>query len=247
MRLMKIFSSFLPAFCVLVAQQTPGAQSTLNQETAAMLTEGKQTVAVLDFEGRGISQMEAATLTDRLMSEMVKTDAVIMVERGQMNEIMEEQGLQQSGCVAAECAAEIGALLGVQNMVSGSFGKLGSTYTVDAKMFSVETGQTTRSVSKSYKGEVDGLLPVIEIVAWELVGLQPPAELLAKAGVAQPQPQVAEAVQPKKERKPMSKGVKRMFWLLALGGGGYYAYDAGLLDDLLGLGPKPLPGPPALP
>ena len=59
-------------------------------------TEGKKTVAILDFEGRGISQMEAATLTDRLMSEMVATNAVILVERNQMNEIMEEQGLQQN-------------------------------------------------------------------------------------------------------------------------------------------------------
>ena len=45
-----------------------GQQTTLNAETAAQLAEGKQTVAILDFEGRGINQMEAATLTDRLMS-----------------------------------------------------------------------------------------------------------------------------------------------------------------------------------
>ena len=50
----------------------------------AQVAEGKQTVALLEFEGRGISQLEAKTLTDRLMSEMVNTDAVIMVERNQM-------------------------------------------------------------------------------------------------------------------------------------------------------------------
>ena len=146
-----------------------GQQTTLNAETAAQLAEGKQTVAILDFEGRGINQMEAATLTDRLMSEMVNTDAVILVERNQMNEILQEQGLQQSGCTSSECAAEVGALLGVQNMVSGSFGKLGNTYTVDAKMFSVETGATIRSSSKTHRGDVDGLLVIIEVVAWELV------------------------------------------------------------------------------
>ncbi|MFQ6612618.1 MAG: CsgG/HfaB family protein, partial [Fidelibacterota bacterium] len=210
----------------LLAQQTPGAQTTINDDVRTQLVEGKHTVAVLDFEGRGISQMEAATLTDRLMSELVKTDAVILVERSQMNEILEEQGLQQSGCTTAECAAEVGALLGVQNMISGSFGKLGSTYTIDAKMFSVETGQTTVSVSKSYKGEVDGLLTVIQIVAWELVGLQPPQELLERAGVAQPQV-VQQEVKPKKEKKPMGKGLKRLIWgTLILGGGGYAAYSA---------------------
>ncbi len=240
---MRVFKRSTIWFVVLsiVWGQTPGTQSVINAETSAQLAEGKQTVAVLDFEGRGISQMEAATLTDRLMSEMVSTDAVIMVERNQMNEILEEQGLQQAGCTSAECAAEVGALLGVQSMISGSFGKLGNTYTVDAKMFSVETGQTTRSVSKTYKGEVDGLLPIIEVVAWELVGLQAPADLLARAGQAAPQ--VAE-VKPKKERKPMSKGAKRTMWtVLILGGGLGGAYAAGLFDAK----PVPLPEPPTLP
>ena len=215
-----------------------GQQTTLNAETAAQLAEGKQTVAILDFEGRGINQMEAATLTDRLMSEMVSTDAVIMVERNQMNEILQEQGLQQSGCTSSECAAEVGALLGVQNMVSGAFGKLGNTYTVDAKMFSVETGATIRSSSKTHKGDVDGLLVIIEVVAWELVGLQPPADLLARAGGDEV---VAAPAAPK---KPMSKGSKRLMWtVLLLGGGLGGAYAAGLFDTP----PVPLPEPPTLP
>ena len=48
-----------------------GQTNQLTPETAAQLAAGKETVAILDFEGRGISQMEAQTLTDRLMSEMV--------------------------------------------------------------------------------------------------------------------------------------------------------------------------------
>ena len=203
------------------------------------LADGKTTVAILDFEGRGINQMEAATLTDRLMSEMVSTDAVIMVERNQMAEILEEQGLQQAGCTSGECAAEVGALLGVQNMVSGSFGKLGTTYTIDAKMFSVESGATIRTSSKTYKGEVDGLLPIIQIVAWELVGLEPPADLVALAAGG-----AAPAAVPKEPKKPMSKGMKRFLWAsILLGGGGYGAYAAGLFDSA----PVPLPEAPTLP
>ena len=205
----------------------------------AQLADGKTTVAILDFEGRGINQMEAATLTDRLMSEMVSTDAVIMVERNQMAEILEEQGLQQAGCTSGECAAEVGALLGVQNMISGSFGKLGNTYTIDAKMFSVESGATIRTSSKTYKGEVDGLLPIIQIVAWELVGLEAPADLVAlAAGGSAP---VAQVSAPK---KPMNKGLKRIIWAtILLGGGGYGAFAAGLFDAA----PVPLPEAPTLP
>ena len=225
---------FISLFSIVWGQET-----TLNAETAAQLAEGKQTVAILDFEGRGINQMEAATLTDRLMSEMVATNAVIMVERNQMNEILQEQGLQQSGCTSSECAAEVGALLGVQNMVSGSFGKLGNTYTVDAKMFSVETGATLRTSSKTHKGDVDGLLVIIEVCAWELVGLQPPADLLARVESGA---QVVAA--PGAPKKPMSKGAKRLMWtVLILGGGLGGAYAAGVFDTP----PVPLPEPPVLP
>ena len=197
----------------------------------------KETVAILDFEGRGISQMEAQTLTDRFTSELASTNAMILVERNQMNEILDEQGFQQSGCTSAECAAEVGALLGVQHMIAGSFGKLGNSYTIDAKMFSVESGQTEKTVSATYKGEIDGLLAEIEILAWEIMSLNPPEELLAKqkAGV---QPFAAAA--PAKEKG----GLGWLFWtgLIVAGGAGAAFVLLGAEDE-----PAALPNPPALP
>ncbi|MDP6821618.1 MAG: CsgG/HfaB family protein [Candidatus Marinimicrobia bacterium] len=198
-------------------------------------SQAKPTAAVLDFVGSGITTQEAQVLTQRLGSELVQTDALIMVERNQMNEIMEEQGFQQAGCTSAECAAEIGALLGVQKMISGSFGKIGNSYTIEARMFTVESGETEKTVSKTYKGEVDGLLPQIQIVAWELVGLSPPADLLASAGIAPPE-EVAEA---KPKKKGGSKWLRNTFILLVLAGGGAYLAMQG--------GDADLPEPPAPP
>ena len=78
------------------------------------LSVAQRTVAILDFEARGINSLEAATLTDRFTSEMVKTRAVRLVERNMVDEILTEQGFQQSGCTSDECAVQVGALLGVQ-------------------------------------------------------------------------------------------------------------------------------------
>ncbi len=226
---MKSIQRFIPIFFIfaslIFAQVDEGAQA-------------KPTAAVLDFEGSGITAQEAQVLTQRLGSELVQTNALIMVERTQMSEIMEEQGFQQSGCTSAECAAEIGALLGVQKMITGSFGKIGNSYTIEARMFSVESGKTEKTVSKTYKGEVDGLLTQIQIVAWELVGLQPPADLLAKAGIAAPvEEEVAEA---KPKKKGGSKWLRNTLILLVLAGGGAYAaMQAGAEADL----PEP-PDPP---
>ena len=104
-----------------------------------------RTVAILDFEGKGINLQEVQTLTERMRTEIGNTKAVRLIERKAIENIMAEQGLGQSGCVTDECAAEVGQLLGVQYMINGVLGKMGESYTIDAKMFSVETGETVQA------------------------------------------------------------------------------------------------------
>ena len=142
--------------------------------------EGKPTVAILDFEARGVSVQEVQTLSERMRTEIGNTNAVRLIERKAVDKIIEEQGFQQSGCTTDECASEVGQLLGVQYMISGAIGLMGKTYTIDAKMFSVETGETIQTKSVSHKGDISGLLIEMEILAWEIVGLETPTRLKLK-------------------------------------------------------------------
>ena len=151
--------------------------------TTAIAQEGKPTVAILDFEGQGVDAAEVQTLTERMRTEIGNTKAVRLIERKAVEKIMAEQGLQQSGCTTDECAAEVGQLLGVQFMISGSIGKMGKSFTIDAKMFSVESGETVRTKSATHDGDISGLLTEMEILAWEIVGLDAPGSLkLKRAG-----------------------------------------------------------------
>jgi hypothetical protein len=97
-----------------------------------------------------------------------------------MAEVLENQGLEMGECTSDECAAEVGAMLGVQFMVSGAIGKLGDTYTIDIKMFSVATGAAENMQSTSYQGKVDGLITEIEILGWTILGLNTPRKLIQK-------------------------------------------------------------------
>jgi len=145
--------------------------------------DSKPTVAILDFEGQGVDTSEVLTLSERIRTEIGNTNAVRLIERKAVEKIMQEQGLQQSGCITDECAAKVGQLLGVQFMISGSIGKIGKSFTIDTKMFSVETSETVRTKSATHKGDVSGLLTEMEILAWEIVGLDAPAGLkLKRAG-----------------------------------------------------------------
>lgn len=129
-------------------------------------------IAVLDFgTSGGLSDMEAVTLTNRLRSMLVKTNAFVVLERGKMDEILTEQGFQQTGCTTTECAIEVGKMLNVQKMVSGTIGKLGRTWTMDISLIDIETSQIEKSFFQDYKGEIDGLLTEMESVAVEIADI----------------------------------------------------------------------------
>ena len=144
----------------------------------------KMTVAVLDFDPRGISLLEAKSLTDRFAAELNNTERVILVDRRSMNEVLTEQGYETAECTSEECAAEVGALLGVKYMINGSIGRIGSTFTIDAKMFYVSTGVAEKTKSKTYSGPVDGLITEIELLAWELMEMDPPKRLTGRNRVS---------------------------------------------------------------
>ena len=136
-------------------------------------------IAVLNFEGRGIPDEEAATLTDRWRSLLVNTGAFVVVDRDNMEEILREFGIQQSGCTTTECAAEAGKMLNVQKMVTGSIGRIGKTYTIDVSVIDVETSRIERSLNEDYRGEIDGLLGVLWIIARSLGGVSGRAKPVA--------------------------------------------------------------------
>ena len=145
----------------------------------------RQTVAVIDFDASGISQLEATSLTNRFRTAVGDVGAMRLVERGMMEEVLQEQGFQQTGCTSEECAVEVGQLLGVQNMIGGSIGRVGETFTLDVRMISVQSGISLVTKQKTYAGKIDGLIIEIEVLAYELYGTTVPDELQArrKAGV----------------------------------------------------------------
>ena len=95
----------------------------------------------MGFESTNIDEAEVKILTDRLTTKMAQAGKFIIIERARMNEVLVEQGFQQSGCVSSECAVEAGSMLGVEIIVTGSIGKLGDLYTMDVRAISVESGK----------------------------------------------------------------------------------------------------------
>jgi hypothetical protein len=101
-----------------------------------------RTIAVMTFDAKGgLSPDEATLLSDRFAIELDKTKMVTLMSRSKMKEILELQKFSMN-CSSTECAVEAGRLLSIEYMVYGSIGQIGSIYTLNTYVASVEKGST---------------------------------------------------------------------------------------------------------
>jgi len=138
------------------------------------------TISVLDFQANGISPTEASILTDRFRAELIQLKEYSVIERAAMQEILEEQGFQQSGCVTDECVVEVGQMLGAQQMVGGSIGRLGDVFTITARVIDVKSGEILNVTTYDHEGEIGSLLKTgMRQVALDLFSKQEVASVSA--------------------------------------------------------------------
>ena len=95
--------------------------------------ESKVRVAVMNFENNSTWRYWGNNLgnaaADELVTQLFRTGKFSLVERSQLDAVLAEQNLGQSGRVNPAQAAEIGRLLGVQVILTGSITK----FSIDTK------------------------------------------------------------------------------------------------------------------
>jgi len=176
----------------------------------------KLNIAVMDLEGNGIPEIELAGLSNRLRTELFKTKSFFVIERSQMNEILKEQGFQQTGCTSTECAVQAGQLIGVAKIIVGSVDKVGELYSVSIRIVDVATGKVDNSIADDCdQCRLEDVMTVtIHNAARQLSGLEPDLKVERK-----PQTQLAPVTS---EMKPQTTegireweemGMSRQDWI----------------------------------
>jgi len=123
--------------------------------------EPKPTVAVMYFDYGGKDDELAALrkgLAQMMISDLSALDAIQLVERDRLEEILAELRLGRSGKLDAASAAKAGKLLGARYMVLGGYFDLKTKLRVDARVVEVETGKLVQSVGAT--GALDDFLAV---------------------------------------------------------------------------------------
>lgn len=106
---------------------------------------GQITVAIGDFLNQ-TDHLYLDTWEQRIpefiQSELSGTDDILLVERKSLKAILDERALKMTGLVDTSMAQEIGRLLSVQYIITGSINQAGNWIRIDTKVINVTSGKT---------------------------------------------------------------------------------------------------------
>ena len=119
----------------------------------------KRKLAVLPFDARGgLTPEEADLLSGNLESAISQTGEFILVDRGRIKSLLQEQSFQQSAaCSQTECIVEAGRILKVDLMVAGTVGRLGKRFQINVKVIDVATAEIITTKQDNQATEIEDL------------------------------------------------------------------------------------------
>jgi hypothetical protein len=146
------------------------AENALTEEAAVT---GKTKLVVYDLAAPEQYKPAALILTEALREELFRLKQYTLVNRENLQKILEEMALQQTGLIDEKQAVKTGKGLAASQVVTGSLGLLGKTYVLQAKRIDVETLATLGLTSARFKeGREDEVLSKMTDLAKSLSGLK---------------------------------------------------------------------------
>ena len=131
-------------------------------------------IAVMPFDnggsyGQGKEDFDALQkgIAGMLISELAQNPAARVVEREEIQKLVEEQNLGASGRVDAQSAAKVGKLVGARYVVLGTFIDFYGDFRVDARLVNVETSEIVKV--ESNRAQRDHLYDIIKTVATQMM------------------------------------------------------------------------------
>jgi len=131
-------------------------------------------IAVLPFNnggsyGQGKEDFDALErgIAGMMISELSANPAARVVERQEIQRLLDEQNLGAQGRVDAATAAKIGKLVGARYMVLGTFVDFYGDFRVDVRLINTETSEVVKTESE--RMQRDHLFDIIRNIAGRLM------------------------------------------------------------------------------
>lgn len=152
-------------------------------------------LAILDFDigatiGQDPDDYQALRrgLSSMTLNEMTANQAIRVVERAQLQSILQEQNLGREGRVDPSSVSQVGRLVGARYMVTGTLYDVRGDVRIDARLFNTETGEILRTMR--VQGRLDNVFELVENLSRQLMqgASLPPLERRASEEFRQQNP-----------------------------------------------------------
>jgi TolB-like protein len=166
----------------------------LPHATALAQKDGKPTVAIMFFNnnafGAGARDYDGLSkgIADFLITEMAVNSNIRVVERDQVQKLIDEQKLVTNGVVDRESAVRVGKLLGAQHMIFGGFmADPKGNVRIDAR--AVDVGTSAIEYTERVQDRADNIMSLIGALAAKMnKGMMLPAMPARTGDAAAPAP-----------------------------------------------------------
>jgi TolB-like protein len=102
--------------------------------------EKKTRLAVLDFTAKMVSQDLADAVSENVVTKLIDTGIFEVIERSQLQKLVEEMSLQSSDEFNDSLRVEIGNLYGAELAIVGSVTRFGDAITINVRAVDIKTG-----------------------------------------------------------------------------------------------------------
>jgi Curli production assembly/transport component CsgG len=136
-------------------------------------TKGKGArLVVYDFDTSEQYKTVTLILSEALREELFLLKRFILVDREDLEKVLQEMALQQTGLIDEKQAVKTGKVLAANQVITGRLGLLGKTHIFQAKRVDVETLATLGLASTKFKeGQEEEVLSKMPDLARSLAGM----------------------------------------------------------------------------
>lgn len=137
-------------------------------------------IATVQFSATGINDMENQAFFNYFLQELGNASDDSFMDQASVAEKANSVDLGSSDCYTAECMQAALDALTADQLIAGSLSFAKNKYRVKLQLLDPSKSAKPKKYSIRYKGEVDGFVTELQILAWEMMGKNPPGTLMGK-------------------------------------------------------------------
>ena len=154
--------------------------NTLFLVSTFVLAQEGQSVASVQFDGSGLSELETRTLYNYFLGELEKASDDPLQPQESVGQAVSALALETESCFKKDCLFAAQDATGSSMFLAGTLKFSKEKYRV--KVYKVDSSNPGKSKTYRirYKGDSDGFITELEILAWKIMGKEVPGRLMGK-------------------------------------------------------------------